>query len=112
MLVVVKPTVVVAIPVLTPTKSTWPILFVPIPVKSVLKSIFNTLISWSLVNISVGLNSRFFVPVANVSVSKSPNLIVVKSVDFSSKNASLSVVIVTTSLNWESKVSGSIIWIR
>ena len=50
-------------------------------------------------NISVGLNTRFFVPVGNISVSKSPNLIVVKSVDFSSKNALLSVVIVTTSLN-------------
>ena len=50
-------------------------------------------------NISVGLNSKFLVPVGKISVSKSPNLIVVKSVDFSSKNASLSVVIVITSLN-------------
>ena len=97
--VVVNPTVVVAIPVLTPTKSTCPMLFVPIPVKSVLKSIFNNLISWSFMNFSVGSNKRFFVPVANISVSKSPNLTVVKSVDFSSKKASLSVVIVTISEN-------------
>ena len=48
---------------------------------------------------SVGLNSKFLVPVGKISVSKSPNLIVVKSVDFSSKNASFSVVIVITSLN-------------
>ena len=109
---VVNPIVVDPTPVFTPVKSTLPIPLVPIPAKSVLKSIFNNLISWSFRNFSVGSNKRFFVPVANISVSKSPNLTVVKSVDFSSKKASLSVVIVTISENWESRVSGSTIWTR
>ena len=87
-------------------------LFVPIPDKSVLKSIFNTLISWSLTNFSVGSNKRFFVPVASMSVSKSPNLIVVKSVVFSNKYALVSVVNVTNSLNCASDVSGSTICTR
>ena len=42
---VVNPMVVDPTPVFTPVKSTLPIPFVPIPDKSVLKSIFNTLIS-------------------------------------------------------------------
>ena len=42
---VVNPIVVLPTPAFTPVKSTLPIPFVPIPVKSVLKSIFNNLIS-------------------------------------------------------------------
>ena len=42
---VVNPTVVEPTPELTPVKSTLPIPFVPIPVKSVLKSILRILIS-------------------------------------------------------------------
>ena len=99
-------------PEFTPVKSTLPIPFVPIPVKSVLKSIFKSLISWSFKNFSVGVNKRFLVPVAKISVSKSPNLTVVKSVVFSRMNALLSVVKVTNSVNWVSKVSGSTIWTR
>ena len=68
--------------------------------------------SWSLRNTSVGENKRFFVPFDNISVSKSPNFNVVKSVVFSRINASLSVVKVTNSVNCVSKVSGSIIWTR
>ena len=89
---VVNPTVVLPIPVFTPVKSILPIPFVPIPVKSVLKSILSNLISWSFKNFSVGVNKRFFVPVVNISVSKSPNFKVVKSVFFSRMNASFSVV--------------------
>ena len=63
-------------------------------------------------NFSVGVNKRFLVPVAKISVSKSPNLILVKSVFFSRINALLSVVNTTNSVNWASKVSGSIIWTR
>ena len=110
--VVVNPTVVLPIPAFTPVKSTLPIPFVPIPVKSVLKSILRSLISWSFKNFSFGVNKRFLVPVANTSVSKSPNLSVVKSVVFSSKNALFSVVKVTNSVNWVSKVSGSTICTR
>ena len=110
--VVVNPTVVLPIPEFTPVKSTLPITLVPIPVKSVLKSILRSLISWSLVNFSVGVNSKFLVPVANISVSKSPNLTVVKSVDFSRINALFSVVSVTISVNWVSKFSGSTICTR
>ena len=73
--------------------------FSPIPVKSVLKSIFKILISWSLVNFSVGSNSKFLVPVDVISVEKSPNLIFVKSEVFSRINASFSVVSVTNSEN-------------
>ena len=96
----------------TPVKSTLPIPLVPIPVKSVLKSILRIFISWSLKNFSVGSNTKFLVPTGSISVSKSPNLIVVKSVVFSSKNALVSVVKVTNSENWESSVSGSTICIR
>ena len=42
---VVNPTVVEPTPAFTPVKSTLPIPFVPIPVKSVLKSILRSLIS-------------------------------------------------------------------
>jgi len=45
------------------------------------------------------VNNKFLVPVANISVSKSPNLTVVKSVVFSRINALLSVVNVTISEN-------------
>ena len=58
-------------------------------------------------NFSVGSKTRFLVPVCNISVLKSPNLTVVKSVVFSSKKASFSVVNVTISENCISKVSGS-----
>ena len=61
------------IPVFTPVKSILPIPFVPIPVKSVLKSIFKIFISWSLVNFSTGSNNKFFVPFVVISVLKSPN---------------------------------------
>ena len=86
----------------------WPITLVLIPTKSVLKSIFNIFISWSLVNFSVGSNNKFLVPSVNISVFKSPNLSVVKSVVFSNNIASSSSVNTTISLNWVSKVSGSI----
>ena len=103
---------VVAIPVFTPTKSTWPMLFVPMPDRSVLKSVLRSLMSWSFRNTSVGENTKFFVPVGSMSVSKSPNLTVVKSVVFSRIKALVSVVKVTNSVNCISKVSGSIIWTR
>ena len=109
---VVNPTVVEPTPELTPVKSTLPIPFVPIPVKSVLKSILRILISWSFKNFSVGSNNKFLVPVGNISVSKLPNFTVVKSVVFSSRNELFSVVNVTNSENWESKVSGSTIWTK
>ena len=109
---VVNPIVVDPTPVFTPVKSTLPIPFVPIPAKSVLKSIFNTLISWSFRNFSVGSKTRFLVPLDNISVLKSPNFTVVKSVVFSRINASFSVVNVTISENWISKVSGSTICTR
>ena len=96
----------------TPVKSIFPIDFVPIPTKSVLKSIFNIFISWSFVNFSVGSNIKFFTPVSRISVEKSPNFNVVKSVDFSSKTASNSFVKTTNSENWISKVSGSTICIK
>ena len=89
-----------------------PIPFVPMPDRSVLKSIFRILISWSFKNFSVGSNNKFLVPVDRISVLKSPNFNVVKSVVFSRIKASLSVVNVTNSVNCTSKVSGSIIWIR
>ena len=107
-----NPTVVDPTPAFTPVKSTLPIPFVPIPVKSVLKSILRSFMSWSFKNFSVGVNKRFLVPVAKISVLKSPNLSVVKSVVFSRINASFSVVKVTISENWISKVSGSIICTR
>ena len=110
--VVVNPIVVLPIPAFTPVKSTLPIPFVPIPVKSVLKSILRSFISWSLRNTSVGVNKRFLVPVAKISVSILPYLTVVKSVVFSRMNALLSVVKVTNSVNWVSKVSGSTICTR
>ena len=106
------PTVVLAIPVLTPVKSTLPIAFVPIPAKSVLKSTFNILISWSLVNFSVGVNNKFFSPVLRISESKSPSFNVVKSCVFSRMYALFSSVKVINSVNWVSNVSGSIIWTR
>ena len=109
---VVNPTVVEPTPAFTPVKSTLPIPFVPIPVKSVLKSILRSLISWSFKNFSVGVNKRFLVPVGKISVSKSPNFIVVKSVVFSRMNAWFSVVKVTNSVNCVSRVSGSTIWTR
>ena len=97
---------------LTPVKSILPIELPPVFTKSVLKSIFKIFISWSFVNFSVGVNSKFFVPVFVISVEKSPNFKVVKSVVFSSKYA-LSVVVKTTnSDSWTSWVSGSIIWTR
>ena len=104
--------VVLPTPTFEPTKSTWPTAWVPIPDKSELKSIFNILISWSLSNFSVGVNKRFFSPVVVISVENSPNSKVVKSVVFSSKNASLVVVKVITSVNWMSNVSGSTIYIK
>ena len=55
--VVVTPTVVVPTPTITDDNSTCPIWLVtptPVPIWSVLKSVFNTLISWSLLNTSVG----------------------------------------------------------
>ena len=94
-----NPIVVLPTPELTPVKSTLPIPFVPIPVKSVLKSIFKIFISWSLRNFSVGSNNKFLVPDDKISVLKSPNFSVVKSVVFSKMKASLSVVNVTNSVN-------------
>ena len=44
---VVNPTVVDPTPAFTPVKSTLPIPFVPIPVKSGLKSILRSLLSWA-----------------------------------------------------------------
>ena len=94
-----------------PVKSTWPIALIPIFTKSVLKSVFNTFISWSLVNFSVGVNIRLFTS-SFICVEKSPSLSVVKSVFFSKRTA-LSVVDRTTSSdNWVSNVSGSTIWTR
>ena len=50
-------------------------------------------------NFSVGSNKRFLAPAAVISVFRSPNFDVVKSVVFSSKNAFFSVVSVTNSEN-------------
>ena len=97
---------------LTPVSLVLPIEFVLIPTKSVLKSIFSTLTSWSFVNLSTGSNNRFLVPVVVISVLRSPNLDVVKSVVLSNKITSSSSVKTTTSLNCVSKVSGSTICIR
>ena len=99
-------------PILDPVCLTLPIVFVLIPTKSVLKSIFKILILWSLVNFSVGSNNKFLSPPVVISVFKSPNLRVVKSVVFSNKTISSSSVNTTTSLNWVSEVSGSTIWMR
>ena len=89
-----------------------PIVFVLIPTKSVLKSIFRILTLWSFVNFSVGSNIKFLVPPLVISVLRSPNLRVVKSVLFSNKITSSSSVNTTISLNCVSNVSGSIICIK
>ena len=68
--------------------------------------------SWSFVNNSVGVNTRFLVPPDVIWVENSPSSKVVKSVVFSSKYAFLVVVNVITSVNCTSDVSGSIIWIK
>ena len=102
----------VTTPTLEPVNLTLPTELVLIPTKSVLKSILRTFISWSLVNFSTGSNIKFLVPPEVISVLKSPNLDVVKSVVFSNKIASSSSVKITTSLNCVSKVSGSIICMR
>ena len=94
-------------PVFEPVNFVLPITLVLIPTKSVLKSIFNIFISWSLVNFSVGSNNKFLIPLVVISVFKSPNFSVVKSVDFSNKIASSSSVNTTISLNCVSNVSGS-----
>ena len=95
-----------------PVSFVLPIVLVLMPTKSVLKSIFNTFISWSLVNLSIGSNNKFFVPEVVISVFSSPNLLVVKSFDLSNNITSSSSVKTTTSLNWVSNVSGSTIWIK
>ena len=95
-----------------PVSFVLPTVLVLMPTKSVLKSIFNTFISWSFVNLSTGSNNKFLVPVDVISVLKSPNLDVVKSFDLSNNITSSSSVKTTTSLNWVSKVSGSTIWIK
>ena len=106
--------VVVPIPAftLTPVRSTLPIEFVPIPVKSVVKSVFNILISWSFSNSSSGVKIRFLLLLESIIVENSPSSNVVKSVVFSSKYALLVSVKVTNSDNWVSNVSGSIICIK
>ena len=63
----------------------FPIEFVDIPAKSVLKSIFNILISWSLVNFSVGVNIKFLSPSIAIWVLNSPNSKVVKSLVLTSR---------------------------
>ena len=75
----VNPELALLTPTLTPVKSILPIPVVLIPVKSVLKSAFNTLMSWSFVNASVGVNNRFLTPVFKICVSNTPKLVVVKS---------------------------------
>ena len=95
-----------------PVSFVLPTVLVLMPTKSVLKSIFNTFISWSFVNLSTGSNNRFLVPVDVISVLRSPNLDVVKSFDLSNNITSSSSVKTTTSLNWVSNVSGSTIWIK
>ena len=55
----VNPELALLTPTLTPVKSWLPIPVVLMPVKSVLKSVFNTLMSWSFVNASEGVNNRF-----------------------------------------------------
>jgi len=52
-----------------------PIAFVPIPAKSVLKSIFNIFILWSLENFSTGSNNKFFVTHHPTSYPKKEQLI-------------------------------------
>ena len=95
-----------------PVSFVLPTVLVLMPTKSVLKSIFNTFISWSFVNLSTGSNNKFFVPEVVISVFSSPNLLVVKSFDLSNNITSSSSVRTTTSLNWVSNVSGSTIWIK
>ena len=53
-----------------------------IPTKVVLKSVFNTLISWSFVSFSVGLNNKFLICDDVISVSILPKSKVVKSLVF------------------------------
>ena len=110
--VVVKPTFEFSIILFTPVKFTLPTALVPIPLKVELNPISNILISWSLSNFSVGSNTRFLTPVDVISVFISPNLSFVKSVVFSSIMISFWSVKVTTSVNWTSDESGSIIWIK
>ena len=82
MVVVLNPEVAVVAPTLTPVSLTLPIKFVPLPTKSVLKSVFKILRSWSFNDFSVGLNSKFFVPPEVISVSILPKSKVVKSFVF------------------------------
>ena len=73
-----------------PVSFVFPTVLVLMPTKSVLKSIFNTFISWSFVNLSTGSNNKFFVPEVVISVFSSPNLLVVKSFDLSNNITSVS----------------------
>jgi len=119
--VVVNPTVVLPTPTLAPVNFTLPIVLEPVERISVLKKVFNTLISWSLSKASTGTNIRLLSPAVVVSVFISPNFKLVfwllrptpaESVDFSIRKLSVWVFITITSLIWVSKVSGSIICIK
>ena len=81
--VVLIPEISVVAPTFTLVKSILPIEAPPLEGKSVLKSIFKILISWSFSNFSVGVNTNVFSSLTSISVEKSPNFIVVKSVVFS-----------------------------
>ena len=109
---VVNPTVVLPTPTFVPIKSIHPNDWVPIPGRSVLKSVFNILISWSLSNFSSGVNTKVFLWKESDSAVISPNLVPVSAADLSNIIASLVVVETITSLIWASLVSGSMIWIR
>ena len=112
MVVVLTPEVAVLAPTFTPVNFTLPIKLVPLPTKSVLKSVFKILRSWSFNDFSVGLNNKLLVPPPEISVSIFPKSKVVKSFVFSNKIASSSSVKTTTSVIWVSSVSGSIICIK
>ena len=81
--VVLIPDNAVVAPTFTLVKSILPIGAPPLEGKSVLKSIFKILISWSFSNFSVGVNTNVLTSSIEISVEKSPNFIVVKSVVFS-----------------------------
>ena len=108
-------------PTLAPVNFTLPIVFSPVEITLVSKKVFNTLISWSLLNASTGSNIKLLSPAVVVSVLKSPNLRLVfwllkpipaESDDFSIKKLLVWVFITIISLICVSKVSGSITCIK
>ena len=99
--------------ILDPIKSIDPNVFVPIPVPDSFdaKVFFKTFMSWSLVNLLVGVNIKVFLPESSTFALNSPSNSFVYAVYFSNKTESRVVVCNTNSVIWVSYVSGSTIWI-